>query len=300
MPVNGATLQRNLLAHIRNTHRRLQHLSDGLSSGRKIGTVSDDVAGANRLMQLRQNNTLINSRMQNARRGGTSLERAAGVLQQISDSLSRARQIASQAANGTYEDAQRAAMAQELDAILEQSVSSIVDARRGDEYLFSGVRSDVAPYRVSRGPDGRIQDVTYQGASTATKTKIGGDETVRVNFVAPRLLDRNRELFRTLVDLRDAVESGDTEDMQDMLGRLKEAGRGLRTSLGSLGARRNQLNSYKEILRSTASQNDKLMSKVGDTDFEKAAMQYRQRLGVLKSVLTLASRRSRITLAKYI
>ncbi len=107
MPVNGATLQRDLLAHIRDNRQRLQHLTEGLSSGRRITTVSDDVAGANRLMQLRQNNTLVNSRLQNARRGGNSLERAAGVMQKISDSLSRARQLASQAANGTYETSQR-------------------------------------------------------------------------------------------------------------------------------------------------------------------------------------------------
>jgi len=300
MPVNNATLQRNLLAHIRDTRQRLQQLTEGLSSGRKITSVSEDVAGANRLMQLRQNNTLINSRLQNAQRGGTSLERAASVLQEISDSLSRARQLASQAANGTYERSQREAMARELDAILEQSVSSIVDARRGDDYLFSGEKSGVAPYRIQRGAQGRIQDVTYQGASTPTRAHIGGEETVRVNFVAPRILDRKGELFRTLVDLRDAVETGNTGDINDMLGKLEKTGRGLRTSLGSLGARKNQLNSYKKILRTTVNQNEKLKSKEGDTDFEKAAMQYRQRLSVLKSVLTLASRRSRISLANYI
>ncbi len=123
---------------------------------------------------------------------------------------------------------------------------------------------------------------------------------MRVNFVAPRLLGRSGELFRTLVDLRDAVEAGNTGDINDTLGKLQETARGLRTSLGSLGARKKQLNSYQQILRTTVNQNKKLMSKEGDTDFEKAAMQYRQRLSVLKSILTLASRRSRISLANYI
>lgn len=300
MPVNATTLNRNVLTHIRDSHRRLKRLSNRLSSGRQITTVSDDVSGANRLMQLRQNNTLITTRLQNARRGGSSLGRASSVLQGISDSLSRARQIASQAANGTYEQPQRDAMARELNAILEQGVSSIMDARRGDEYLFSGKKSEVAPYSVSRGSEGNIQGLTYQGASTPTRAKIGGTESVRVNFVAPRLLDRNRDVFRTLIDLREAVKSGNTGDIQDQLAKLEEAGRGVRTSLGALGARKNQLNSYQKILRDTANRNEEMMSKQADTDFGKAAMRYRQQLTALKSVLTLAARRSRISLANYI
>ena len=300
MPVNRTTLNRNMLAHIRDSRRRLQRLSEDLSSGRRIGRVSDDVSGANRLMQLRQNNTLLHSRLQNAQRGGDSLGRALTCLQELSDSLSRAQQVASQAATGTYEDSQREAMARELDAILEQGVASVVDARRGDEYLFSGRKTGVAPYEVDRGPRGRIQQVTYRGAAQPTMTKIGGEESVRVNFVAPRLLDRDEGLFRTLIDLREAVKSGDTGEIQQTLGKLQDAGRGLRTSLGSLGARKNQLNSYRQILRSTVEQNEKLTSKEGDTDFEKAATEYRQQLTVLKSVLTLAARRTRISLADYI
>ena len=300
MAINRATLGRNMLAHLRSTHSKLQDLSARLSSGKKINTVSDDVAGASRVMRLRQNSSLLQSRLQNARRGNTALGRAVSTLQQISDSLGRARQLASQAANETYDGSQRAAMAAEINSILEQSVTAVADARGAGEYLFSGKKSQMSPYDVTRGPQERIQKVTYRGASVPARASIGGNETVQMNFVAPRMVNRSGELFETLADLRDAVRNGNQAAIDKGIGRLKEAARGLRTSLSTLGARKRQLQNYQEFLRSAADQNEKLISREQDTDFARAAMKYRQQLTALKSVLKLATRRSRISLANYI
>jgi flagellin len=99
-----------------------------LSSGDRIDSASDDPTGLAVREQLRADIGVLNQGVRNAEYATTMLETADGAMAVIDEKLVRMKELAEQAATGTYTHAQRqilhsefAAMAAEIDRIAEST-----------------------------------------------------------------------------------------------------------------------------------------------------------------------------------
>lgn len=91
-----------------------------LTSGFKLNHAADNAAGISIVTNL---NSKISSLLQvqdNTKDGVSLLSTAQGALENIQDKLARLRELATQAANGTYGDRSLAALQEEADAIIAQ------------------------------------------------------------------------------------------------------------------------------------------------------------------------------------
>jgi len=95
-----------------------------LSSGLRINTAKDDAAGLAVREMMRADISVLQQGARNAQDGISMLQTMEGALQTIDDALVRMKQLAEQAATGTYSTAQRtimnsefAEMANEIDRI---------------------------------------------------------------------------------------------------------------------------------------------------------------------------------------
>jgi flagellin len=101
--------------NLSNATAKMNTAMERLSSGSKINSAADDAAGSTISTNLEA--TLSSSKVasQNAQIGANLLTTAEGTLNTISSNLQRIRDLAEQAANGTYDSVSREAMRVEVE-----------------------------------------------------------------------------------------------------------------------------------------------------------------------------------------
>jgi flagellin len=88
-----------------------------LSSGLRINRAKDDAAGLAISERFTSQIRGLDQAVRNANDGISLLQTAEGALSEVSNSLQRMRELAVQAANGTYNDSDRASLQDEFDAL---------------------------------------------------------------------------------------------------------------------------------------------------------------------------------------
>lgn len=109
----GITSSRNMTKSKTKLSKNLEHLS----SGYRINRAGDDAAGLAISEGLRCQIRGTEQAERNIQDGIGLTETADGAMQEINALLIRARRLSTQAANGTYDDASRAALQQEINEI---------------------------------------------------------------------------------------------------------------------------------------------------------------------------------------
>ena len=115
-------IQHNIMAMnaYRNYSTNTSALSknlEKLSSGYKINRAGDDAAGLAISEKMRAQITGLEKAQDNAKDGISLVQTAEGALTEVHDMLNRMVELATQAANGTYEETDRQSLQEELTAL---------------------------------------------------------------------------------------------------------------------------------------------------------------------------------------
>ena len=110
-----------------NSHRNLMNNNSAvsknlekLSSGYRINRAGDDAAGLAISEKMRAQITGLETAQKNAEDGVSLVQTAEGALTEVHSMLNRMVELATQSANGTYSDANRAEMQKEIKALTEE------------------------------------------------------------------------------------------------------------------------------------------------------------------------------------
>lgn len=116
-----------------------------LASGSKINSAADDAAGLAISEQMNSVMEGLTKASQNAQNGISLVQTADGALSGSSDILSRMKELATQAANGTYTDSDRAALSSEFNQ-LKESLNQIASGTNynGTNLLDGSIDGDNA------------------------------------------------------------------------------------------------------------------------------------------------------------
>ncbi len=126
-----------------------------LSSGYKINRAGDDAAGLAISEKMRAQITGLETAQKNAKDGISLVQTAEGALTEVHDMLNRMVELATQSANGTYDDTtDRNQMQKELDQ-LRSEINRIADSSNFNGIkLFDGsMEADKVEYKVNSGKD---------------------------------------------------------------------------------------------------------------------------------------------------
>jgi flagellar hook-associated protein 3 FlgL len=149
-----------------------------ISTGRRVNDPSDDPTAAAQ-ERLRQSQLAgIQSSQKSVNNSQSWLNQAESSISGINDVLSRAKEIATTGANGSYSQSDRNALANEVDQLIKQAKESL-NAKVGSDYIFSGTKTDVPPYSTATGD-------AYQGDAGAIVRDAGAGVALQNNpsFVA--------------------------------------------------------------------------------------------------------------------
>lgn len=148
-----------VLYDLQARYRTLANTQTQISTGRSVNAPSDDpiAAAQERLRQSELSG--IKAGQANVQATQTRLTSMESSLESIRSVLSRANELALTGANGSYSQTDRNAMADEVDQLIK-SVKDSVNAKVDGDYVFSGTKTDTAPYTTATGD-------AYQGDANA-------------------------------------------------------------------------------------------------------------------------------------
>jgi flagellar hook-associated protein 3 FlgL len=165
--------------------RVLSQLQQQVATGNRLIRPCDSPGEAYRLMVLSSRAALTTTQANNLKDVSSTLSYASDTLQSVADLLPRIKQLLTQAATGSYSQSNRKAIAGELDAMLEQMVSTANTKSLG-RYIFGGATTASAPYQVQR-INGRISRLDYVGSLNETQVSVAPGVLMSNSLVGDRI-----------------------------------------------------------------------------------------------------------------
>ena len=172
-------IQHNIMAMnaYRNYNTNTSALSknlEKLSSGYKINRAGDDAAGLAISEKMRAQITGLNAAQKNVKDGISLVKTAEGAMQEIQDMLNRMDYLATQSANGTYDDpVDRANLQKEVDA-LKTEINRIADSANfnGIKLLDGSLAGKSQVSNLAMDKSAAVKGVYSTGTSTATAADL--------------------------------------------------------------------------------------------------------------------------------
>ena len=161
-----------------------------LSSGYKINRAGDDAAGLAISEKMRAQITGLETAQKNAKDGISLVQTAEGALTEVHDMLNRMVELATQSANGTYDDqTDRAQMQKELDQ-LRSEINRIADSSNfngikllNGEMSGAGSLGDLQNVNVTATNDGQqASKATQKGEYTLDLGQVTVKATAAANI----------------------------------------------------------------------------------------------------------------------
>lgn len=229
-----------------------------LSSGLRIGTAADDAAGLAVRELMRAEITSLNQGIRNANDAISLIQTADGALQVIDEKLIRMKELAQQAATGTYNSDQRLIIDSEYQAMASEVTRIANSTDFNGIYLLNGAMSgensdhsgstlqSTGPLKVHFGTGNDCSEDYYYvsiGTSTASALGVGLGATTD----SGRTISTQQLAQESLDSLNDAIISKDK----------------IRANLGSL---QNRLENTVSVLSIQAENTQAAESQISDVD----------------------------------
>ncbi len=299
MRVTQNMLDRNLIFSISHNLERLSKLNQQLSTGKRLNSVSDDVPAARQVMYLERENAKIDACLQNLGMVESMLSVSTSTLQNVSETISRVKELAIQSATGTYSPANRRAMAEGVNGLLETLIS-MASVEHNGAYVFSGQSTRTVPFEVTTNIDGDIDSVVYVGAMVSTEVVVAPGVTAEANLVGKGIFQGEGDIFETLIELRDAMRADDMDEINRLIGSLETCHGDIRQSLGQLGERHSQLQLLRTVTQNLQHFNEQVISDRQDADISQLSIEYNSHMALLQVVMKLAASSGNLSIANFL
>ena len=293
MRITNSIMQRSALAAIQLGLRRLNDAQTQVTTGKRIQKASDNPVAASEIMTTSASLDAIDQYKRNIDAAKSRATTEEGVLDKLSDALSRAKELGvGQGGADATAQTRRIAKA-EVDQLL-QFVVGLGNTKMGDEYLFGGKYAGRPPI-VAGAP---YYDAAYPPSGTRD-----------VEISAGQFLDANHDGMQVFVDTK-AIES--LQDLSNALGNNDQAAiaaaltkldgsfDGVQALIGDVGARVNQMQVMGANLDALKVNLQTFKSDLEDVDLEKAVTELVGRQTAYQAALLATSRVSGMTLTDYL
>ncbi len=202
LAIKNNIMAANAARHLGRSYDALAQSVERLASGLRINTAKDDAAGLAVRELMRADIAVLQQGARNAQDGISLLQTTEGAMQTVDDLLVRMKQLAEQAATGTYSDAQRTIMSSEFKELADEieriagaeqfngitmlnSASGTIAIVFGDSSDSIGInKADMTKEGLKIDALGLSTTTSAQTALTSLDTAISDATTARADFGA--------------------------------------------------------------------------------------------------------------------
>lgn len=268
-----------------------------IATGKKLLAPSDDAGAYLRLQGISRQSADDGAYAANIGMAQGLLAQTDTTLESVEAQLTRALELATQAANGTLSDTNRAAIGKELESIRDTlfALANTQDVR--GQPLFGGASGDVAHIR---NPDGSI---AFAGTGEPSAIPIGEGVNIQGTVTGTRAFaSGGSDMFAVLANFATALGAGG-----DVKAAANTALTGIKGSLESVtlarasaGARSARLELDTDRLTAAGEAREDVRSALEDTDVTVAVTELQKTLTILQATQASFSRLSSLSLFDYL
>jgi flagellar hook-associated protein 3 FlgL len=298
-------MQNNMLANnIRKDQAAVYKTTEQMAAGVKFQKASDDPQAWARATELRRSQ----DQLAQYDRNSALLESQLGFIDQslsaVSDILQSASEVAVRASDSTLSTSDRTMLSEQVNQLLEEMVSQANSEYNG-QYLFGGVRSDVEPFSVTRNADGKIDSVTYEGASNTSNISIAEEDTLPGQVVGgdPNngvLMSDSSDAFAVLIEMRDHLKTGESLVDTSIQDQVDTAFERVIVGRAVMGAYLEHISFVSEIRLNQTVQVAEDLSSTEGVDLAQAATELSEKQTAYQAALSMASQNMRKSLLDYL
>ncbi len=175
-----------ILRSLSQNTKGLSNVYERLSSGQRINRASDDAAGLSIADNLNAKSRVFGQAIRNINDGASLINIAEGALGQLSTIVIRQRELAEQAANGTYSTTQRFALQKESDALVKEYNRIVQSTSFNGQYILDGTDDLV---RIQQGYGVEQSTLLGIGQQVGTAAGAGTVNSTGVNVTATGFTD---------------------------------------------------------------------------------------------------------------
>ena len=232
--------------------------------------------------------------MRNADSGTARLTATEVTLATLTDVLHRAGELALAGANSTTGPDQLAALAAEIDQLLEESIA-LGNAKFGSQYIFAGHQSTTAPFTPAGSP---TTAVTYGGDAGVVEREVGPGVRVPINVAGDVAIS---PIHTALIGLRDSMLAGNTTAVGTTdLAAVDAALSNLLQIRGRLGATTNRLEITRSRVEEVGLAEKQELSALEDADILEAIVSLQAQENVFAAALAATARTTQVSLLDFI
>ena len=196
----------NLASAIGTSAAREQQLTDELSSGLRVGSLSDDPVAASANVQLNSSLARLDSFVQSSSGAQSQLQVTDSALGEVVSQVTSALSLAVSATNGTLSSDNLGSIAKQLSDIRD-SVVSLANTSYQGTYVFAGSQGGTKPFTVDSTTTPAT--TTYNGDTVTQKIETPDGQSVQTNVAGSAIFTAtSADLLGTLNQLVADVASG--------------------------------------------------------------------------------------------
>lgn len=316
MRVTSDMQLRGVLRNAQRSQSNMAKLQDQLASGLRLQRPSDGPAEMARVLKNRQNDARLLAHLTTIRDATIALDASTTALTDAKNVLTRAKDIALQAANtATSDPAANEALAQEIDGAIN-SLLRIANRKLPDgQSLFAGTASQTTPFVISATDSaGRPTQIDYRGTNASSQVLIGPGETLDALipgdvFRLPQSGNNvdTADAFQILMQLRDDIRNTSglpTADrnaaLTQRLDEIDRATTGVLDALGTQGVQSELLLQWKDRVSDLQLSLQTLNNELESVDVASAITELTQEQNLFKTSLSLIQQINSLSLADFL
>ena len=295
MQISTSLFYSNASSRLTKMSDKAQELQTQIATGKKLIKPSDDPAGAQQLAELDRRDADAAVYGTNLTLASSLLDQADGVLKQITAQLTRATELATQAATGTQTDAARKSIATEITSVV-QSLVTLANSRnvRGQP-LFGTVDGTKA---VTDNGNGTF---TFPANNTlVSEVPIADGQTIQATESAKTIFDLgNGDNTLAMLSRMAATLNGGgdvSSSMSTALDSLSQAVDQVANVQASVGSRSARVDLQQQLLTTANTDRADLRGKLEQVDVTDAIVQLQQMMTALSASQASFTKLSQLSL----
>lgn len=262
-----------------------------VATGKRAFAVSDDPFAMASALSMRQVRAASEQYSENARTAKAFLSFSEGTLAEMSTIMKRVNELAVSGANGSTDQVGRNAMAAEVTSIQARLVELANSKGPGEQYLFSGQKTDTKPF-ILQSPA-----LVYQGDTNDLHAEVSASETLTFNTQLGALLPT---VYSQLETLKNDLQGGNTGAISGVdIGNVQAAIRSLDHLRGTIGTK---IQTADQAMSNHERRMDDLTSRISeieDADMSDAILQYKAAETAYQAALQTVSMGSQLSLMDF-
>ncbi len=293
-------------AQMSNVQTKLTQSQAQLAQGKQIINASDAPNQAATIQRLKSILNKQDSYQSSLNTIKARLQGEDSTLQNVSDLLVRAKEVAVQGANDTLNAGDRKALATEMQALRDQMLSLANTKDSNGNYLFAGSRVKQPAFveTVNGSPE-------YRGDQTRMNVRVGDQRSIPINrtgtdaFVPVARIDADGKtsgigFFQVMDNLITGLNTSKGPDIRRGVGELDDLMQGLSMARANIGTNLNVVDQQSSVIEDTTLNLKTTLSSIEDLDYASAITKMNQQMISLEAAQASFAKVSQLNLFNYI